>query len=289
MTISTAMISGIGDEAAPGLAAQLDIHTALGLAGIEMRSVDGRWLHEIDDHDVAAMGTAVEARGLTVPVVDTPIGNWARTVHTDLDEEIALLGVYARRARLLNCTQLRIMSYPNAGLPAHEWASAALDRIGHLVDAAGRLGVTLLHENCAGWAGDSADNTVRLMERHGGEHLALIFDIGNGKAYGYEALEFLSATARWVRHVHLKDAVTGPDGAVFVFPGEGDCQVRSCLELVHELPQLCWVSIEPHLATMPHLGVTGETEALRTSYTRYAEQALQHVVQVIGRATWAPA
>lgn len=284
MTIDLARICGIGDEAATDLAGQIAIHTQLEMAGIEVRAVDGVWLHEIDDALVAEMGRSLAEAGLAVPVVDTPVGNWARTVRTDLNAELDLLTVYARRARMLGCSQLRIMSYPNVGLSPHAWAEAALDRIGWLVEAAEREGVRLLHENCAGWAGQSADATIQMMERFGGEHLGLIFDIGNGKAYGYDPAAFLAATVEWVHHIHVKDAVATDDGAAFVFPGEGECDVPACLRMVHQASRECWVSIEPHLATMPHLGITAAPAALRSSYLRYAEQSRQLIVDAVGKS-----
>ena len=39
-------VSGIGDEAAAGLADQIRVHTALGLPGLELRTVAGRGLHQ---------------------------------------------------------------------------------------------------------------------------------------------------------------------------------------------------------------------------------------------------
>lgn len=281
MTLDLTLLCGIGDEAAEPGEAQIEIHRGLGFAGIEIRTLDGRWLHDIDEAEVSAFGTAVRAGGLTVPVVDTPIGNWERTVATDFDDELRLLRGYARRAQLLDCQQLRIMSYPNAGLADDDWRAKALDRVARLVAEAEQLGVTLLHENCAGWAGRTVDATLEMLKFVDSDHLALIFDIGNGAAYGYDALDFLATALPWVRHVHVKDAVKVDGQPVFVFPGEGECRLDACLRLLHTTPTTYWVSAEPHIAHMPHAGVTSSGPELRDKYVRYAEQLQTMVAQVV--------
>lgn len=261
-------VCGIGDEAAAGLADQLRIHTSLGLGGLELRTVDGSGLHELTDREAAHMATAVAESGLVVPVVDTPIGNWGTTVGSDFDADLAILVRTAAVAALVGCRHLRVMSYPNDGRPDAEWRTAALDRMTRLTRLAETLDVVLLHENCHGWASTSAAASVDLVTTVDSPHLKLLFDTGNGLAYGYEAVPFLLDVLPWVAHVHVKDGVRTADGAEFGVPGDG---VAKCVRLLTDAGYDGWYSLEPHVAHIPHLGVTADPATLEAGYRLCAE------------------
>ncbi|MBT2510081.1 sugar phosphate isomerase/epimerase [Streptomyces sp. ISL-98] len=276
-SIEYARLCGIGDEAAPGLTEQLTIHHELGLTGLELRTVDGgRALHELPPGEAADVARRTIVAGLTVPVVDTPVGNWSTTVATSLDAELAVLEASAHAAALLGCDRLRVMSYPGDGRPAAEWRAESLRRMRVLAREAERLGVTLLHENCQGWAGQGAEETVQMLEEVGSPRLRLLFDTGNGLAYGYDAVEFLERVLPWVDHVHIKDGFVRADGAAeFTLPGEGTVRLTECVRLLEEYGYRGWYSLEPHLARIPHLGVAGDPAELAAGYRAYARALTQ--------------
>ncbi|MGH8897244.1 MAG: sugar phosphate isomerase/epimerase family protein [Egibacteraceae bacterium] len=260
-------VCGIGDEAAPGLADQLRVHRDLGLSGIELRTIDGRGLHELSDGQAHAVAEAVIGAGLAVPVVDTPIGGWATTVASDFAAERALLRRAAGRAALLGCHRLRVMSYPNDGRPEPDWRAEALRRMRTLTGLAADLGVTLLHENCQGWAGRGASATRELLEEVASPHLRLVFDVGNGLAYGYDAAPFLREVLPFVDHVHVKDGVRAADGTVlFGLPGDGEAGLAECLRLLDAADYRGWYSLEPHVAHVAHLNVSDCPERLEAGY-----------------------
>ncbi|MGC5052045.1 sugar phosphate isomerase/epimerase family protein [Micromonospora sp. DT48] len=271
MSIWANRVCGIGDEAAPGLARQLDVHRDLGMSGVELRTVDGRGLHDLDADEVADLRRQIEASGLRVPVLDTPIGNWSTTVATDLDTELSILDRTAAVAHALGCRWLRVMSYPNDGWSDEAWAAESLRRMRVLTDEAGRLGVVLLHENCQGWAGVSAANTLRMLDHVDSAHLRLIFDVGNGLAYGYQAEEFLAKVLPWVEHVHVKNGHRNPDGqAEFTLPDSGELDLAGCIRQLEAAGYQGWYSLEPHVAHIPHLKVSGDPGQLEQSYRAYA-------------------
>ncbi|HEU4425657.1 MAG TPA: sugar phosphate isomerase/epimerase family protein [Pilimelia sp.] len=270
----TALVCGIGDEAAPHLPDQLRIHTELGFAGIELRTVSGRGLHELSDSDADAVAEAVAATGMRVPVVDTPIGGWSGTVADDLDRDVEILRCSAARAASLGCRRLRVMSYPNDGRPPAAWRSEAIRRMRVLAGVAADLDVVLLHENCHGWGSQSAATTIELIETVGSGHLRLLFDVGNGLAYGYDAVPFLRSILPWVDHVHVKDGVRGPDGAVFGLPGDGDADVAGCLRLLGDAGYAGWYSLEPHVTHIPHLRVSADPARLEAGYRACADRFL---------------
>lgn len=268
--ITADRLCGIGDEAAPDLAGQLAIHHELGMDAIELRTVDGRGLHELPPGDAADLARRTIVAGLRVPVVDTPVGSWSTTVATGMDGELATLERSAKAAALLGCDRLRVMSYPNDGRPEREWRTESLRRMRMLAREAERLGVTLLHENCQGWAGQSAAHTVRMLEEVASPRLRLLFDTGNGLAYGYDSLDFLRRVLPWVEHVHIKDGIRSGGKAEFTMPGEGTAHVARCVRRLEEHGYRGYYSLEPHLAHIPHLGLSGDPAALADGYREYA-------------------
>ncbi len=273
LDIAADRLCGIGDEAAPDLTGQLVIHHELGMRALELRTVDGRGLHELPPGEAADLARRTIVADLRVPVVDTPVGSWSTTVATDLDAELAVLERSAKVAALVGCDRLRVMSYPNDGRPEREWRTEALRRMKVLAREAERLGVTLLHENCQGWGGQSAEHTMTMLEEVASPRLRLLFDTGNGLAYGYEALDFLGRVLPWVEHVHLKDGVVRPDGtAGFTMPGDGTARVADCVRLLEEYGYRGHYSLEPHLAHIPHLGVAGDPAALADGFREYTRR-----------------
>ncbi|MFG2263761.1 sugar phosphate isomerase/epimerase family protein [Streptomyces sp. NPDC048720] len=266
-------LCGIGDEAAPALPDQIRVHRALGFRAIELRTLDRRWLHELPEDVVRAAADTLAAAGLSVPVLDTPVGGWSVTVTGDFGAETDVLRRAVRRAHLLGCRALRVMSYPNDGLPEAAWRTEVFRRMRRLTAIAEDAGVVLLHENCHGWASRGAAESVDLVTGIDSPSLRLLFDVGNGLAYGYDPLGFLRETLPWVEHVHIKDGVRGADGAAeFGMPGEGEADVAGCVELLEAAGYRGRYSIEPHVALIPHLGITAEGPALEDAYTAYGRR-----------------
>ncbi|WP_265445364.1 sugar phosphate isomerase/epimerase family protein [Flexivirga meconopsidis] len=269
-------LCGIGDEAARALPDQLDILDSCGMTAIELRTVDGRLLHELHREHLEDLVRTVRERGFEVPVIDTPIGGWSTSVMTDERAELALLAQYAEIARRFGA-RLRIMSYPNDGLSEHEWATQAIRRVRRLVIEADALGVTLLHENCAGFGGAGPDQACRLLEGVG-DGLDVIFDVGNGLAYGYDAVAYLDAVLPAVRHVHVKDGVRRTDGAVFLPPGHGSARLAECLEILRRRGFDGWYSLEPHVSHIPHLHQTGSPTELTQGFVSCAGN-FRHILE----------
>jgi len=263
-------LCGIGDEAAVELVRQIAIHRKLGLTGLELRGVDGRGVHELTDAEADAAAQAVAEAGLTVPAVATPLGTWAVTVAVSDESEVDILRRAVRNAKRFGCRSLRIMSYPNDGRPETEWRAEAIRKVRVLAEVAAELDVQLLHENCNGWAGTSAERSLELLSEVDG--LRLLFDIGNGIAYGYPSPPFLREVLPYVDHVHVKDGHTEQGEAVFCWPGEGQAELAECLRLLREFEYQGWYSVEPHIAKIPHLGVSGDPDRMAEGYLEYVRR-----------------
>ncbi|GHE09528.1 sugar phosphate isomerase/epimerase family protein [Streptomyces alanosinicus] len=279
--------AGIGDEAAPGLADQLAAVRELGWHAIELRSVDGCALADLDHRAFGALTDQLAAGGTDVVCVDSRIANWSRPVTGPLEDDVDELRILAHRCAVLGTRYVRVMSYPNDGLSEPEWARRVHRRMAVLAQRAEDAGLVLLHENCAGWAGTSAERMLELLDRVGSPALRLLFDIGNGVPYGYDSAALLDAVIDHVDHVHVKDAVPTPTGeAAYTLPGQGRSQVRACLTALLRRGWTGTWSIEPHTHLRPHDGTDTREDSGTAAFVAYgralerlvAQDVLPHVV-----------
>ncbi|MFC6066625.1 sugar phosphate isomerase/epimerase family protein [Streptomyces ochraceiscleroticus] len=271
--------AGIGDEAAPDLAGQLEALRRLGWRTIELRTVDGTAIADLDDRAFARLSAGLDAAGIDVVCVDSRIANWARPITGRFEDDLDELRILARRCAALGTRYVRVMSYPNAGLSEAEWGRRAIRRMTTLVHEAERHGLVLLHENCSGWAGTRADRMLDLLQRIDSPALRLLFDIGNGVPYGYDAHALLDAVIGHVAHVHVKDARARAGGQVdYTLPGEGESGVRECLTALLQHGYTGAWSIEPHTHLRPHDDHNTTDEEGVAAFVRYG-RSLERLVQ----------
>ncbi|MFD6098253.1 sugar phosphate isomerase/epimerase family protein [Nocardiopsis flavescens] len=250
--------AGIGDEAAPGLDGQLDALRALGWDLLELRTLNGVPVAALPEDAVARTAARIRDAGATVVAVAAKIGDWSRPATGDFAADVAELDALVRRCALLGTRTVRIMSYPSGGLTAAEWGRTARARVRELARRAEDAGLLLVHENCAGWAGEDADRALDLLAHADSPALRLLFDTGNGVAHGYDGPAMLRRIAPHVAHVHIKDAVRTPGGdTAYVPPGRGEAGVEECLRILAGHGYRGALSIEPHLHLRPHLLARG--------------------------------
>ncbi|WP_328915269.1 MULTISPECIES: sugar phosphate isomerase/epimerase family protein [unclassified Streptomyces] len=271
------LFAGVGDEAASDLAGQIDaVGRQLGWQLIELRTVDGVPLAELDDRAFDRCVASLAAAGLSTACVDSRIAGWSRPVSGSLADDLAELDVLAARCAALGTRYVRIMSYPNDGLSEQDWVAEVLRRTKLLARRAEDSGLVLLHENCSGWAGTSAERMLRLVEETDSPALRLMFDTGNGAAYGYPSLpmltELLDRAPELVAHVHVKDAVGAGDDASYTMPGDGESDVAACLRLLVEHDFTGVWSIEPHVNVQPHKGLFTEGRKGVPAFVEYGRR-----------------
>ena len=256
-------LAGLGDEAAPDLAGQIGAVAELGWNGLELRTVGGTPVADLDEDAFRRTADLLESAGTSVVGVASKIGDWSRPVTGDFAVDVRELEILARRCAVLGTSLVRVMSYPSGGLDDPDWGRRARRRLRELARRAEDHGLVLAHENCAGWAGDRADRMLDLVTGIGSPALRLLFDIGNGVAHGYPPLPMLREVVAHVVHVHVKDARAGAGGeVVFVPPGDGEARVAECLEVLFRNGYGGVLSIEPHVRLRPHLDSgTGDRDA----------------------------
>ena len=262
--------SGLADEAGDRFADQIAAHRALGWREVELRTVQGEALADLDDATFRTMHRQLNDAALNVTTVASRIGSWARPITTPFQQDEDELARLIDRMHALGARYVRVMSYPNDGLAEAEWRDEVLRRMQVLTEIAAQASVVLLHENCSGWAGQSADRTLTLLRSINSPAMKLLFDTGNPVAHGYDGLAFLHRVLPWIEHVHIKDARRTADGeVVFTYPGQGQARLAECMRLLIDNGYRGLWSIEPHLHLIPHLNQAGPSDQRGYDYIEY--------------------
>lgn len=244
--------AGVGDEAGEDLDDQLDAIRRLGWDTVELRTVGGVAVADLDERAFAGLAATVAARGIEVVCVASQIGSWARPITGDLARDLDELASLAERCPILGARFVRVMSYRNDGLDDAEWGRRAAARLRELALRAEQAGLVLLHENCTGWAAVDPRRMLELVDAVGSPALGLMFDTGNGLAYGYDAADILPEIVDQVRHVHVKDASGTRDAPSYQPPGVGSARVADSLRLLLDSGYAGAFAIEPHVVLRPH-------------------------------------
>ena len=183
---------------------------------------------------------------------------------------------------------VRTMSWVRGDASLEEWRDEGVRRYKVMAPIAADAGILLLHENCEGWGGLSPENTCEFLERVAHRAVGVLYDIGNTVAYGRDPLEFYQKVKHLIRYVHIKDCLKNPDGGKsdrFTLPGDGDSKMREILTDLLESGYTAGFSIEPHVASIIHLGDSkASPELRRESYIQYGK-ALETLLRSILNAS----
>ncbi len=280
--------SGISDEAGKDIHTQIRAHKKLGWKHLELRTVGGENITALPDAEFDAVCDAVGAAGMQVSCFGSAIANWARPISTGVEVDLDDLRRAIPRMHRLKTPFIRIMSYPNdtaTPWPEPAWRAEAIRRVKEFSRMAEDAGVTLVHENCSGWGGLSAENSNVLLGEVNSPALKVVFDTGNPVTYRQDTWTYYMSVRQDIVYVHIKDAKRIGTEDVYTYCGEGDGYVR---EVIHDL----WISgydgglsIEPHLAAIIHTGQQADSgEQLYESYTEYGRRLMRIVEETRPKA-----
>lgn len=289
----TLPLSGFTDEVSPCIDKQIEATRALGWSNLDLRTLDGGNVVDVEDKEFETALQALDERGLRVSSFGSALANWGRTVDLPLEEEVEQLKGAAKRMRRAKVPFLRVMSYrmpknaPLGALP--ELEKEILSRLRRFAEVAEDEGIICVHENCETWGGQSIEHTMRVIEATRSDAFKLVFDTGNPVGLPdvrgtapyprQDALEFYEAVKEFVAQVHIKDGRWTGEELEYTLPGEGEARVPEILAALFRDGYDGVVSIEPHTAMVFHDPdrVSGEEERWNAylEYGRRMEQLLQ--------------
>jgi L-ribulose-5-phosphate 3-epimerase len=258
----------ISDEIGDDVARSCELIRAWGMSHVELRTLWGQNVLQVNDDDLARARDIIRSQGLTVtaiasPVFKSPLSGEPQEVAADFalagaerfEDQLALLERTLELCAYFDTTMARVFTFWREPWNA-DLATAVAQKLAVAAERAHRAGMRLVVENepvCSVGTGRQLGELDAAVRRVAGEHLeaiALLWDPGNALAAG-EARPYPDGYAaldpRRIAHVHLKDATIDAAGAAtFVPVGQGSIDYRQQLRhLVQDGYRGTFV-LEPH-------------------------------------------
>lgn len=287
-------LAGFTDEAAVDIRKQIEAVKELGWNAIELRAVNGKNFHELDNREIAEVQDLLKSENIEICALGSTIANWGQSIHAPFEDTRKVLKKTIHSMQQMNIGFVRIMSYAievdgqgKALDDQHE--QERFNRLKYICSSFLDAGMVPVHENCHTYGGMSWEHSLRLIDEVPG--LKLVYDTGNPpltpdfrKQFPYvmqNPWEFYQQVKEHIVHVHIKDAVYDKVNGqeVYTYPGEGEGEV---LRIVTDLLSNGYdstFSIEPHMAVVFHNDAVQSDDQIRydnfISYGRKFEQLLQ--------------
>jgi len=261
------LLSGFADEAANDLTGQIKALKTLGWKCLEARSIDGINIHDLDDAAFEKAYASLGETGIKINCIGSTIANWGTQVDSDFEATLETVKRTITRMRRLDVPLIRIMSYAvicddkKRPLPDQK-EEKRFQQLRKICDAFLDAGITPVHENCFNYGGMSWEHTLKMLEAVPG--LKLVYDTGNPgltpdfrKPYPYpnqDSWETWENLKAHVVHIHIKDGCRDPSSGEesYLFPGEGNCEVKKILADALLIGYAGSFTIEPHMAAVFH-------------------------------------
>lgn len=288
------LVTGIGDEAAHALEAQIRVGGELGWTSLEVRGVQVQGYAKANLHDLpdAAFDVAVrqfESAGMGVYCFGSTIMNWAKRLEDPFDLTLAEVKRAIPRMTRLGTKYVRIMSF-KPGDEEYKIPAEVFRRVRDVTNRFLDAGLQPVHENCMNYGGMSWQHALELLDKCPG--LKWVFDTANPilnpdrsqpKPWPrQDAWEFWEHVRPHVVHVHVKDATwnAAKKDADYNWPGEGQGRVRDILRDALRGSYRGAFSIEPHMVVVFHDAASkaSSDDAMRRNFVDYGRR-LQELIR----------
>ena len=241
--------SAFSDEVDPDPAKAFKIMRDLAVEEIQIRSVKGVNVMELNDEQICEVKTIALSLGLKFHAVGSPIG---KTYIEDSQEKtLESVKIATEIAHKLDTTRIRIFSfYREKSLSNKIYRDLVIERLNLMTEIATIDGVNLIHENEKDIYGDTAEKCLDILENV--NDLGCCFDFANFVQVGQDINEAWNLLEKRVHYFDIKDAMVR-DGSV-VPAGEGDaCIVNTLRKALNSGFKDCF-NLEPHLQIAGHSG-----------------------------------
>lgn len=265
-------LSGFADEISEDLDIQLDVLERLGIDYLEFRGVWGKNVLDLDDAEVEQVKEALDAKGIGVSAIGSPIGKIG--IDDPFEPHLERFRRAIELAERLESTYIRMFSFFVPEGQADDYRSQVMERLGALLEAAQEHDVILVHENERHIYGDIPRRCHDIMETFSSPKFRMTFDPANFVLCGVQPVtDGYDLLRDYIEYLHIKDALMA-EGKV-VPAGEGDGEVRELLLRLQEDQFEGFASLEPHLAMAGvHRGFSGpeQFEVATKAFRRLLEE-----------------
>lgn len=257
--IQNITISGFADEIDPSLDKQIEVIKKLGISHIEMRGVDGKGLVEYPLDEVKKIKEKLDANGIRLSAVGSPIGKIQIT--DAFEEHFELFKHTVEIAKIMETPYIRMFSFfmPEGEEPG-KYKDEVFRRLGMFVDYAKQQDVVLLHENEKEIYGDVAVRCKEILDEFACDNFRAVFDFANFVQCKQDTKEAYEMLKPYISYIHIKDAMW--ESGKVVPAGYGDGNVKEILADLIKNEYEGVLSLEPHLADFAGFSALeqGETE-----------------------------
>ena len=257
--IQNITISGFADEIDPSLDKQIEVIKKLGISHIEMRGVDGKGLVEYPLDEVKKIKEKLDANGIRLSAVGSPIGKIQIT--DAFEEHFELFKHTVEIAKIMETPYIRMFSFfmPEGEEP-EKYKDEVFRRLGMFVDYAKQQDVVLLHENEKEIYGDVAVRCKEILDEFACDNFRAVFDFANFVQCKQDTKEAYEMLKPYISYIHIKDAMW--ESGKVVPAGYGDGNVKEILADLIKNEYEGVLSLEPHLADFAGFSALeqGETE-----------------------------
>lgn len=236
----------ITDEATQDLGEAIEFARIHGLAGVELRSVEDTPIDRIPGEKLREYRRMLDAAGLTVCNL---AGSFFKCLSGEAEGELDKLTRLCDAADILGCDTIRGFAF-FAGASGPEITDEIVEAFGPVKDLLKKRGKTLLLEADPSVNTTNHASLATLLDRLDSDVIGAIYDPGNDiydpfreTPYpdGYEAVK------KWVRHVHIKDAVRNEaDEPCCVCIGTGWVDYPGLVRALDRDGYTGWMSLETH-------------------------------------------
>lgn len=245
-------LSGFSDEISPDLEEQCALVRKLGMTHLEFRSAWGTNVLDLDGEQVARAKKILDAHGLQVSSIGSPIGKIS--IDEDFDTHLDRAGHAVDVAHHFGARYIRIFSFfiPDGEDP-DDHRDEVLRRMTALARIAEQGDVIFLHENEKHIYGDVPRRCVDILATVGSPNLRAAWDAANFVQVGVSPhTEGFAALRPYLEYVQIKDAQLATGEVVAA--GRGDGEVVETIRALRQDGYDGFFSLEPHLSQTHSLG-----------------------------------
>ena len=248
--MSKIILSAFADEYNPDFDKQLEVLQKSDISMLELRFADKINVSDFTDEKVSEIKNKLDASGITLSALGSPIGKI--TLDDDMDKHIETAKKTFETAEILGAKNIRFFSfYPHKDMDIAESENEVFEKVGRLVETAEKFDVCLCHENEAKIYGESPEKCLKLMKEFGGR-IKCVFDMGNFVLDGFKPYpDAFDLLKEHIEYFHIKDSLYA--GAI-VPPGKGEASIPEILKAYKEYADRDFIiTLEPHLQTFDGL------------------------------------
>ncbi len=236
-------LAGFGDEISPDLGMQMDVLALEGISYIDLRSVGGKNVLQLDDEEIAVIKKRIDERGFYISSIASPIGKISITDSFTPHLKDFMQAIHL--AKFFGTPYIRITSFiiPKGENP-YKYKNEVLRRIKEMTHIAEHEGIILLLENDSTMYGDNGERNRDILESINSHHLRFAFDPANFiQSHVFPMSEAYPLVEPYISYIHMKDARMNTGEVVPA--GEGDGEIRQLLAALKEKKYSGFISIEP--------------------------------------------